>query len=226
MNSHSKKSFTLLELIIAIILLGILALGFTSIDLFARRHAVTADQRARLQNEVSLTLEHMAKNIINAVGNRGNPPLQRVANVCGSGFVVRLDVPVRVGPNTLLTPSDYQDDLLVYYLLSGNNLISVVRYPPNPLVCSGAYPDPIIPNVTHTYEKTLSTHIVGRTFTGIMPAQPADNVNRGFYINLQDNNTTIEVGLIGRWIPTINADQDNPQVIMKSRFHTRGAASN
>ncbi|MBN1912841.1 MAG: type II secretion system protein [Candidatus Omnitrophica bacterium] len=68
MRPHSNKATTLLELIIAVILLGILVVGLSSIETFSRRHLRTTDQRTRLQNDLSYLLEHMARNINHAIG--------------------------------------------------------------------------------------------------------------------------------------------------------------
>ncbi len=68
-----SKSITLIELLIAIVLLSVVVLSFISIDLFSRYHVLTSDRRAKLQNEVSLALEHMTKQISRAVGNRVIP---------------------------------------------------------------------------------------------------------------------------------------------------------
>jgi len=65
-----NKAITLIELLIAIALLSVVVLGFTSIDMFSRYHVLTSDRRAKLQNEVSLALEHMAKQVSRAVGNK------------------------------------------------------------------------------------------------------------------------------------------------------------
>lgn len=69
MNLPHNKSVTLLELLIAITLISLIVLGFSSIDLFSRYHVVTSDRRAKLQNEVSHALEHMTKQISMAIGN-------------------------------------------------------------------------------------------------------------------------------------------------------------
>lgn len=60
----SIKSVTLLELLIAIVLLSVIVLGLTSIDIFSRHHVVDADRRAKLQNKIYYVLEHMTRNIV------------------------------------------------------------------------------------------------------------------------------------------------------------------
>lgn len=67
---NHRSGITLMELLIAIVLLSVVVLAVSSIDLFSRYHVITSDRRARLQNELSYTLEHMTKEISKAVGNR------------------------------------------------------------------------------------------------------------------------------------------------------------
>lgn len=70
------KGITLIELLIAMVLLSIIVLGLNSIDFFSHFHLITSDRRARIQNEASFALEHMSKQITNAIGDLQSPPLQ------------------------------------------------------------------------------------------------------------------------------------------------------
>jgi len=67
--SRHLRSTSLLELLIAIILVSLVAVGFTSIDLFSRHHVLSSDRLAKLQNELSYILEHMNKEISGAIGD-------------------------------------------------------------------------------------------------------------------------------------------------------------
>ena len=109
---NRRTGITLLELIIAISLLGVVALAFTSIQSFSQYHAIGSDRRAKVQNELSFVLEHIAKNVQRASGDYTHPPIQSIAN----GFRVRVDV------NVTPTPSTYADDTWYSYVLSGNSL--------------------------------------------------------------------------------------------------------
>jgi len=109
---NKPSGVTLLELIIAISLLGVVALAFTSIQSFSQYHAIGSDRRAKVQNELSFILGDMAKNVQRASGDYNNPPIQAVTN----GFRVRVDL------NALPTPSNYADDTWYSYVLSGNTL--------------------------------------------------------------------------------------------------------
>jgi hypothetical protein len=69
MQAHSRKSITLLELIIAMVLFSLVILGITNVETFSRHHLLASDKRAKLQNDLSYCLEHMAKNVSQAIGN-------------------------------------------------------------------------------------------------------------------------------------------------------------
>src|SRR3989338_5081842 len=87
MSPHLKKSITLLELLIAITLLSVIVLGFTSIDLFSRYHVLTADRRAKVQNEASYVLEHMAKEMVRAIGDFNNPAVSITTTPSGNPLI-------------------------------------------------------------------------------------------------------------------------------------------
>ncbi|MFH0855044.1 MAG: hypothetical protein V1869_00795 [Candidatus Omnitrophota bacterium] len=69
MRVDLRQSLTLVELLIAISLLAVMILGVSNIDVFSRYHLITTDHRAKLQNDVSLCLEHMTKKLSGAIGN-------------------------------------------------------------------------------------------------------------------------------------------------------------
>lgn len=64
-------SFTLVELIIAIILMGFLVLSYFSIDIFTRTHAIENERRVQLQNTASFVIEHMKKTLSGAASRSG-----------------------------------------------------------------------------------------------------------------------------------------------------------
>lgn len=63
-----NKSITLIELLITIVLFAIVVLSFASIDLFSRRQLLNLERQSELQNESSLLMAHMSKNIQKATG--------------------------------------------------------------------------------------------------------------------------------------------------------------
>ena len=88
----ANKSVTLLELLLAVALMSLVVLGFTSIDIFSRQNVVASDRRARIQNTVAFCMAHMSKYIGNAMGSKNNPPLTVPDTVNGeSGIKIRVD---------------------------------------------------------------------------------------------------------------------------------------
>ena len=69
MFSRPNRSVTLMELIIAIVLLAAVILGINNVNMFSRFHLISSDRRAKLQNDISLSLEHIVKQASKAVGN-------------------------------------------------------------------------------------------------------------------------------------------------------------
>lgn len=193
-----KAAVTLLELLVALILLSILVLSISSVVNFSRYHVINADKRARIQNDVSFVLAHMRKSVQRGIGDTNNPPLVTIAN----GFKVRVD------NNTTATPGNYNDDWWLNYALSANTLsFSCTQI-------SGA--SPACPSA-----ENLSTKIVSGAVFGAIPAVPAN----GFNYYFRDYDTTLEVALVARYDPATATSADNPEVVMKNSILARSAAS-
>ena len=86
MNSRLNKSVTLIELLIAVCIFALIVIGFSSIDTFSRYHVITSDRRAKLQNDASYVLEHMAKWIGMAIGDVNNSTVD-TSNIGGDAAV-------------------------------------------------------------------------------------------------------------------------------------------
>jgi type II secretory pathway pseudopilin PulG len=67
-QQNSEGAFTLLELIIATVLVSTISLAIYSIVEFSRYHVGNADLRARIQNNASYIADHMSRNISRAIG--------------------------------------------------------------------------------------------------------------------------------------------------------------
>jgi hypothetical protein len=198
------SGISLIELIIAVILVTVVILGIMSIDNFGRYHLITSDRRARLQSEVSYTLEHMHKYIVQGSGNSMYPPIERLA--ANNGFRVRVD------RNNPATPSDLTDDTWVSYTLgsgaSSNTLTCTLRNTTGPVIST----------------EILATRVLAGVAYGIMPS-PAVS---GFNINITDpgpNGSAVEIGLVSRWDPANASSSDNPQVEMKTKILAASASA-
>ncbi len=70
-----KKTVTLVELIIAIVLMGIVVLGAISFDLASRTFFKSSERKVNVVNDLTFVLEHLQKNIMNGKGTVDNPAL-------------------------------------------------------------------------------------------------------------------------------------------------------
>ncbi|MFA5090468.1 MAG: hypothetical protein WC510_05525 [Candidatus Omnitrophota bacterium] len=73
--SINKRSVTLLELVISIVLLSIVVLVFSGFELLVNSILLNSDRKARIQNEVSYIMEHMDKEITKTIGDNSNVPV-------------------------------------------------------------------------------------------------------------------------------------------------------
>jgi len=100
-----KRAVTLLELLIAISLLGVVALGMASLDIFSRYYLSSIERLSLVQNELAYVLDYMSKVIHGqgalfpdgivrgrggAIGDLNNPPLQ--INRYAGGFILKVFV--------------------------------------------------------------------------------------------------------------------------------------
>ncbi|MEK6563959.1 MAG: prepilin-type N-terminal cleavage/methylation domain-containing protein [Candidatus Omnitrophota bacterium] len=69
----AKGGFTLVELFIAITLVGMVFLSITAVDIVSRKFLNTTYYESRVQNEVGPILEMIAKDIARGYGNLNNP---------------------------------------------------------------------------------------------------------------------------------------------------------
>ena len=95
--------------------MGLLIVGFSSIDLFSRFQVIASERRAKLQNEVSFGLEHMTKSIGRAIGDINDPP------VIVDYAVPRLDIWVDNNSNGMKDADDLQ---VAYVYDSGRHQLS------------------------------------------------------------------------------------------------------
>ena len=117
MVSFSKRSITLVELLIAIALVGLLVIAVFSLDNYARFHLITSDRRARLQNEASFCIEQIVKDGIRAIGYVNDTAI----SICSS---TELQIRVDDGDGEIEATdnSDPSGDFMVRYYRNNHDL--------------------------------------------------------------------------------------------------------
>lgn len=69
----SSKGFTLAELLVAIVLMGIVAMAVVSVDIASRRFFGTSSKESWIQDEGKIAMEHIVRRLQLGVGDLGNP---------------------------------------------------------------------------------------------------------------------------------------------------------
>lgn len=184
------KGFTLIELLISICLLAVMVLGFSSINLFTNFQVISSDRRAKLQNEASLALEHMAKQMSQAIGDKNNLPYQFYVD--NLGIRVRQDTYPSGGGNGKVDLGA-SGDTWVGYRHEGN---SVLYYENDP---DGSHSGTV-----WTVSNRIVTASDGLTIEIPKDAGSNDMINE-FAITVK-----------ARWDPVTAISVDNPEVILKT----------
>ena len=117
---NKKTSVSLIELIVCMVIISLVVLGFFSVELFSSYHVISSERRAKLQNDLSYSLEYLAKYVQQSTGDMSNPAIT-VYPTSGTqtGFRTRVDL------NDPQTPNDLSDDTWVNFYLNGNTLNSL-----------------------------------------------------------------------------------------------------
>ncbi len=206
MKQYSRISgLTLLELIISISIFAVIALGFASIDTFSRYQAITSDRRAKLQNEASYVLEHMAKNIT-GTGTRGG--------AIGDINQTPVNLTTIAGDNAIIIQIDYSNNGRWDGIPTDKQV--AYRYRPAPNYEIWYYSN--YTDSPAAYEVIASKNI--RPDFGSDISQPT-------YRTYNSGNNYIDVQITACWDPAGTCGtSDNPQVTMKSSIYMPAASTN
>lgn len=114
-----KKSVTLVEIIIAMMLLTVIVLGAVAFDTTSREFLLSSDRKTKVLNELSLAAGHFARYVPLATGDSNNPGIKVLTPT-----TLRIRADILNGINRLPqeSPADYTDDIWVSYRTSGNDL--------------------------------------------------------------------------------------------------------
>lgn len=89
------RAVTLIELLIAIILFSSIIMGFYSIDIFSRNQVISSQNLAQVQNEASIALAHITKEVMRGIGSTvldGQAPVDLTDIASDTALQVYVDV--------------------------------------------------------------------------------------------------------------------------------------
>jgi hypothetical protein len=200
-KNRNMSSLTLIELIISVIIVAIMILSFYSLETYGHSQVISADRRAKVQNELAYALEHMSKYVQQANGNINNPGIMLFPAGNPTGFQVRVDFNH--------TPADLTDDPWVRYRLrQPNNILEVSCN--GGLGCPAAFNEDLTP-------KLCSGFAGNSILPAPLPANPS-----GFYVLIADGGSSINISLVGRYYPTQALTPatrlTNPQVAIRTKL--------
>lgn len=200
MSPHLNKSITLIELLIAIVLMSLVVLGFSSIDLFSRYHVITSDRRIKAQNEASYALEHMSKEIVKAIGNErvyGTNTVVDLQDPIGTE-AARIKVYIDANQNGLRETVSGTDYWIAYrFHNSGSESYQI-------LYCRQCRNKPC--TQCESSWETLSNKITN--------------------FNVSKSLNFVEVQITARWDPALASSSDNPSVNMRNRISMPSVSTN
>ncbi len=189
MNPRLNKSLSLMELMIAVSLLGVLILAFASIETFSHYHVVASNKRAKVQNELSNALAHMTKQISRAIGDTTQPTVDITAQI-SSDPAIRVWIDGNANGKRETYPSDYE--IAYRYRNSGTDNYQIWYYSvcvgPNCNQPGSTNPEVIVRNISSAPTYSITGNYVG-------------------------------VELIGRWHAYEGKSIDNPEVTMRTRIY-------
>ena len=187
------QALTLLELLIAIILVFAILYAINNIEVFSRYQVTAADQRAKVQNEISFALEHMHKHIVRAIGNASDWPVLRDAD--GNGIRIRID-------SNYNGQVDSGDTWIAYRHENLGAQDSEIRYYSNIVSSPGTY-ERIANKIVREGGSEKGLRFIGNF-------NPTTNF-------LEDS--IIEIVLTGRWRPDQPSTEDNADTSMRTRIY-------
>ncbi len=210
MSRRHNKSITLLELVISICILGLLALAFSNLDTFTRYQVMSSDRRAKLQNDTSYVLEHMAKEIIKAIGSTvQDSPKPVVVDKISGDDAIQVWIDYGNPPDGKRDASDDRQIAYRYHRQTGTSPRYEVWYCPRCTSAPCSDCDPQWPTSGGSSDNILSKNIIAFT-----PTYNPDDPNTNNYIDIE---------ITACWDPAETSfscgTPDNPKVSLHNRIN-------
>jgi hypothetical protein len=162
MSPNKLHAITLIELLIALVLLSMIILGIANIEIFCKHVFMGADRKTKVSNEVTYVVEHMSKHIGMAVGDDSQPPVDTLAPLgCTNATLVWTDYDPSGIPNGV---RDNINDRQIMYCF--NDAAHSVAYYSN--YTSMALPGPVevLARNIYSMNATVIRNAVELTVTG------------------------------------------------------------
>lgn len=205
MVSRQNKSVTLIELIIAISLVAVIILGINSISIFSHYQVISSDRRAKLQNNVSYSLDHITKQGLKTIGNEKvfNPPVNsavRVSALNATNSFLAFFIDAN-GNGRRDTVDDYW---IRYSFASASRQLSYCDNCGSSSACGTCF-------------ATDGREVLSNKITAFRPTKVAKS-GEGIH--------HVEVEITGRWYVSMPVSADNPEVTMKTTIQLPSVSTN
>jgi Tfp pilus assembly protein PilW len=202
---NKLKAVSLMELIVALILLSVVTLGLAGISLFSHYHVVNSDRRAKVQNEASYLLDHMNKQVYFAIGNEAINGGNSVVDINNSVGGVSDTNAMRIYKDADVDGQRSAGDYWIAYLFKNYGATNYqIRY------CS---------QCTSKACGTCANNweVLSKRVANFIPVKPGGASLSGNYV---DANFT------ACWNPGSAVSSDNPCLTLRSRFKMPSVPTN
>ena len=191
------RALSLIELLISLTLMVLLMISYFNIDYFSRYHTTSSIRRARIQNEITVALGHMNKEIACAIGDVNQSALS-ITTISGDDAIkIWVDGNPFQGPP--VAPDGkrdpYPDDHQIAYRFIGASGALANRYQ------IWYYANCVGPNCNQA--GSTAREVIARNIYSFTPSL-IDN-----YLN---------VVIEARWKPGADVSLDNPRLTMRTQI--------
>jgi len=163
-----KRAVTLIELIMAIALMGVVILGVASFDVGSRRFLQASERKTQVLNEATLIMDRITRDALTAVGNVTAPAIGTTATT----ITINQD-----------TNWDGIADTIVIYSLAGNTLTRSV----------GGVAEALTNRATGFVVGAPAGNTVPITLTLVFDATQPLNTRNTVQLRTENNNPQVEV---------------------------------
>ncbi|HQQ06920.1 MAG TPA: hypothetical protein PLP56_08090 [Candidatus Omnitrophota bacterium] len=89
LNRRRTRAMTLMGLMVALVLLGMIVLGIMNLEIFCKHAFTTTDRKTKVMNEATYVIEHMSKHLGAAIGDGNDFPIDDEPAVGGCDRLIR-----------------------------------------------------------------------------------------------------------------------------------------